>query len=349
MNWRVVCDRALRALACALVVIVGPARAEDPLCHDAQLLSGNLITDICWECMLPLRVAGLSVGGGSGDRPPGATNEVVCACENNLGVPVPGFVVSLWQPARVVETVRQSGCSPSLGGIRLPLSDRRRVGSHGGPSQADEEDAPGELAFMHVHYFSFPLLVLLEMFVEERCMGGSLPDFDLLFMTELDPTWNNSDLAFFTHAESAATANPAAVMACSTEALKMTGGTWPIEHMYWCLGAWGSLYPLSGHHKRLGGFGKTTAKLAAREIASMHRRGLEQKTFGEGALCQGTFAPMLPKSMYRISHYWPRPDANVAEKLGAPTERIGPSKNIPGVGEDAVMVVWKYNDCCVTF
>lgn len=105
-----------------------PAKAE-LTCPDAGLLSGKLLTDVCWSCIFPIRVAGLPLG--SGSVPSGASNKSFCLCEDNLGVPRPGIVTSMWEPARLIELVRTPGCSPSLGGIRLPLGDRRLQGGHG--------------------------------------------------------------------------------------------------------------------------------------------------------------------------------------------------------------------------
>ena len=116
-------QRAHILAAVLLLLCLRPATAADPGCPDAELFSGKLITDICWGCLFPIRVAGLSIGGG--DRPAAASNQVVCACNDGLGIPHPGLVVSLWEPARIVELTRAPACSPALGGIRLPLGSRR--------------------------------------------------------------------------------------------------------------------------------------------------------------------------------------------------------------------------------
>ena len=114
--------RRLRTLVVMLVLGASiPAKAE-LTCPDAGLLSGKLLTDVCWSCIFPIRVAGLPLG--SGNVPSGASNKSFCLCEDNLGVPRPGIVTSMWEPARLIELVRTPGCSPSLGGIRLPLGDR---------------------------------------------------------------------------------------------------------------------------------------------------------------------------------------------------------------------------------
>ncbi|MFP4280889.1 MAG: conjugal transfer protein TraU, partial [Halochromatium sp.] len=45
--------------------MVSPStQAADAACPDAELLSGKLITDICWSCLFPVRIAGMPIGGG---------------------------------------------------------------------------------------------------------------------------------------------------------------------------------------------------------------------------------------------------------------------------------------------
>ena len=50
-------------------------------------------------------------------------------CEDNLGLWKPGIVNSLWEPARLIEVVRKPGCSLALGGITLPIGDKRLWGT----------------------------------------------------------------------------------------------------------------------------------------------------------------------------------------------------------------------------
>jgi len=54
--------RAILVLALALVSV--PAQAADPGCPDAELFSGKLITDVCWDCLFPVRIVGIPIGGG---------------------------------------------------------------------------------------------------------------------------------------------------------------------------------------------------------------------------------------------------------------------------------------------
>jgi len=282
--------RLLRTLVVMFVLSASiPAKAE-LTCPDAGLLSGKLLTDVCWSCIFPIRVAGLPLG--SGSVPSGASNKSFCLCEDNLGVPRPGIVTSMWEPARLIELVRTPGCSPSLGGIRLPLGDRRLQGGHG-----EGEYDTGDLAFYHYHYYAFPLLVMLDLFMDGNCNADGYMDFDLMYLSELDPTWLNDELAFFTQPEAAAVANPLAISACTADAASSTLGN-PIDQLFWCAGSWGHLYPLSGHTLAFGSLAENTSHLAARAIAAQHRRGLARRTMGNSALCRPVIEPMLPKSQY---------------------------------------------------
>ena len=82
-------------------LLASSPQAEDAGCPDAKLLSGKLITDICWACLFPVRLFGLNIAGD--ERPSGASNNVFCACPDTLGRTAPRAAVGLWEPARIVE------------------------------------------------------------------------------------------------------------------------------------------------------------------------------------------------------------------------------------------------------
>ena len=315
--------------------------SDDLTCPDSGLLTGKLITDICWECIFPIRVAGLTLGR-RGSVPPDASDKKLCLCEDAAGTPKPGFVVSMWEPARIIELVRTPGCSPALGGIRLPM-DRRFLATTG---NADRDS--GDISMYHYHYYSFPLLIMMDLFVEDRCSADGYMDFDLLYLSELDPTWSNSELAFFTNPEVAAVANPIAQAACSADALAAAGG-YPLRGLFWCAGSWGSLYPLSGNQATVGDMVRDTSLLATRATAALHRRGLAWRTMGNDALCRGRLDPMFPKTQYRASMFWPVPETRSNHVIGQSTLIWGMGRQIPAIGEDAVILMWRWNDCCTDF
>jgi conjugal transfer pilus assembly protein TraU len=331
---------ALRALALVALLTGGAARA-DALCPDAGLLSGKLLTDVCWGCLFPIRIAGLAIG--TGAVPRGASEDVFCSCNDGLGVPHPGLVTGLWQPARVIELTHVPGCAPALGGMRLPFGSERLIGTTG-QSEQDSSD----VAFAHYHAYAFPLLALLDLFVEDRCTSDGYLDFDILYLSELDPTWSVSELAFFTHPETALLASPAALAACMADAVAATAGE-PIDPLFWCAGTWGGLYPLAGVDGAYGSRPRHTSLLAARAMAALHRRGLAWRTMGNDVLCGSRIEPFLPKRQYRLSMFYPSPEANSTHVIGESTFRWGEWRSRPGPGAHHLYLLWRWQDCCLTF
>ncbi|MFX4226352.1 MAG: TraU family protein [Porticoccaceae bacterium] len=332
----------------AVSVQGGKLRAQeavDALCPNAELLGPKLFTDICWGCIFPIRVAGFDIFPGEDAAPAKAAKESVCMCEDSLGIPTLGLGMGMWQPARLMELVRTPGCSMALGGFTLPITSQRFRGTDG----RDENDS-ADLVFYHVHNYAFPLLYMLELFLDSDCIGDGYLDFDLLDMSEVDPTWNNDELGFFQSPEAALLANPVALAACAADAATSSAG-YPLDEMFWCAGTWGNMYPLSGHTKAFGSLAQNTSMLATKKLAIDHRRGLNWRTMGEDAMCSGggVIDVMITKSQYKMSMFYPLAEANGSHQIGETTFRWGEHRKIPGVGEDTLYNVFRWNDCCMRF
>jgi len=312
----------------------------DPLCADAQLWSGKLITDICWDCLFPIRAAGAAIGGGN--VPTIASDEIFCFCNGPLGIPQVGMTVGMWNPARLIELVRNPWCSPALGGATISISQVRLVATTG---KADFDAS--EMSFFNYHYFAFPLTIMLDLFWDSHCNADGYRDFDLMYVSELDPTWNSDLLAFFTSPETALFANPVAIAACVGDAAAAATGN-PIDALFWCAGAWGHMYPLSGiSPTSYGTDPRITSLLATRATAALHRRGLAWKTAGNDALCGGVIYPFIPKSQYRMSMFYPVAETSSNHAIGETTFTWGAGRTYPGPGEDHVFLLFRWEDCCV--
>lgn len=286
---------------------------------------------------MPIRVAGIPMG--AGYSPDEAVNQPFCYCLDNLGVPKVGVGTSMWEPARLIEFQRVAGCSSVLGGVVLPFSRRTFQGTHG-----DGEKDGADPTFVHYHYYAFPILLMMELFVA-NCGNDHYVDLDIMYLSEIDPTWNNDELAFFTNPEAAAVANPAAVVACMADAVSATAGR-PIKQMFWCAGSWGAIYPLSGNMQGGHGIIQDTSLAKVKTLAALHRRGMALKTMGTEAMCGGTLHPTLPKTQYKFSLYSPIAETKKAHVLGESTLTWGHNKTIPGIGEDPIYTIWRWNDCC---
>ena len=337
-----------RPLAAALLAVPllaaggGTARAAVD-CPDAALLGPGLLNSICWDCIFPIHIGGGVFTMGSGDVPDRAADEPICVCDDNRGVPHVGMTWSMWEPARLVELVRAPGCSPVLAGAKIEATDALQRGSRGGMLYDK-----GDRAFYHYHLWAFPLLAMLELFTPAECQRDAGIDMDLLYFSELDPTWIYDELAFFANPESAAVANPAAQAACIADAVAATAGA-PLDALFWCAGSWGALYPLAGSHLTHTSMPRNTSLLATRALAAMHRRGLARRTMGSDALCKAQIEPFLPKSQYQLSQAYPWPEANGRHAVGESTFNWGEHRVLPAVGEDFVHLVWRWLDCCLTY
>lgn len=332
-------------------------------CDDAGLVDGSMFTDVPWSALYPIKLAGTQVSPSGTGAPDESVNDPLCACEDDLGIFVPGFTQGMYEPTHLIELVRKPDCMLSLGGADLNLTSGRAQGNIG-HSESAEGDSP---AFWHYHYFSYPLLMMLEMASPNRCGDGHM-SMDLLYLSELDPTWMDSELGFFANPEAAIFANPVAIAACIADTVAASTGK-PLDELFWCAGAWGGLYPLTGYIQNKSSVPSKTSLLATRSIAALHRRLLARKTVGKDAMCSAPLFPNIPKTQYKMSMMYPVPErggsrtvsqenqdgsttsqdynTDGAHEIGAPALMWGEWRNIPSK-EDSVYLLWRYNDCCNT-
>ncbi|MBW1952101.1 MAG: TraU family protein [Deltaproteobacteria bacterium] len=311
------------------------------VCPNAELWSGRLLTDICWDCIFPIIIGGVPIGNidDAPDERADPFPPFMCLCEGEFGVDI-GVPIGLWEPARLVELTRLPFCSPVLGGISLQLNSSRLLGG-----ASSREGDSGDKVFYNYHYFAFPLLIIMELLNIAECNADGFLDFDLMYLSELDPTWNDDELSLYTTPEVVLFANPFAQMACIADAVAGLAGE-TLSSMFWCAGNWGGLYPFTGNILQNASRPLATSLAAAKAIAALHRRGLAWKTMGDDALCGGYLFPTIPKEQYRMSMFFPVAETRDNHVIGETPFRWGEWRNIPGY-EDYVYIVWRWKDCCI--
>ncbi|MBF0609502.1 MAG: hypothetical protein G8345_00715 [Magnetococcales bacterium] len=330
-----------------LGILIGTAWADEGsgnaqiMCPNAEIFGQRMINGVCWSCMFPVRLFGTS--NGTGATPAGAAGGGVCTCQGAGGIPQFGITAGFWAPARMIEIVRQPYCSPVMGGIKFESGVR-----HWGGQRTTEYDI-SDSTFYNYHYWAFPLFVMLELLGEPNCNAGGYNSLDLMYLSELDPTWNESELAFLLSPESAVFANPLAQAACIADCATVSAGGLPLESQFWCAGCWGGMYPLTGTINWEASPVRDSSLLAARAVAALHRRGVAWKTYGSENLCGGNLYPMIPKQQYRMSMLFPFAEAtgNCCHFIGDSTFKWGEWRTMPGTGEDFVYLLWRYTDCCL--
>ncbi|MCP5152449.1 MAG: TraU family protein [Chromatiales bacterium] len=313
-----------------LLVVSGAARADAP-CHGRF---PNPFTDICWKCVFPISIGPLRVDFGmedAGDRVP-----LLCTCPG----PPPLFVrvglgVGLWEPARVAEVVRTPFCSPLLGGVRLASLDV--------PDGMARMTSEGRDAFYHVHWYAYPLLAWMNLLTDISCLTPE--SFDLLYMTELDPLWDDEELAFLLNPEAVLFANPPAQAACAADCAAASAG-FPLDSLFWCAGCQGSMYPMSGTAKPHEGVVDSSLLLVQRMAAKLHRQFIARDTSSREAMCMALPLPILRKSQYKTQMLFPTPFTERAHPLGRVTQPWSAGREFPARGEDAAYLVWRKRACC---
>ena len=320
-------------------------------CVSAGVFSTKLLTGICWDCVLPIIVGAVPIGGsGTSGVPDGAASSTLgsamCMCYDNNGVPSIGIRTSLWEPYRLVEFERQPGCSSVLNGVRFPFDRLNQVQDRSqftGMTQTHHTS----LSKKHYHYYSFPIMTMLDMWLPRNCNPGFYMDLDVMYMSEIDPTWNYDELAFFTHPEAALVASPFGVLACIPDAI-LSQVNKPVKELFWCAGSWGVVFPASGHTHYTRDMLQSTSLMAVRVLYALHRRAMEYRTMGRDAMCNGALSAYIPKTQYRLSMFHPVAETSSNHALGESVLLWGVGRVIPMTGEDPVMLIWRWVDCCNT-
>jgi conjugal transfer pilus assembly protein TraU len=320
-----------RIIVIAGGLLLGTETKAVGICPDASSMTAS---SICFSCLFPLRIAG--VASGAGPMPPNVTGESVCSCTDwEIGV-----TVGSWHPTRLIEIVTTPYCSPSMGGVELASSVGMLQGSVG-----KGENDNGDLAFFNLHDLPFPYRALIDPFGDTPCAGVNTGG--PIYFSELDPTWNNEELANIMTPEIALVSNPIAISSCATDAVAATAGE-PLDALFWCAGSWGNIYPFSGLMRSSSGADPTLTSLAAtKSRAAIHRRGFGLLTVGDEALCGGVPSPFMQKSQYRMSMVYPIPEVTGNHAIGASTATWGLGHSYPGPGDEHVYLLWEWEDCCL--
>ncbi len=268
----------LVVLLLGLCLAASAARAADSLTCTGRF--PNPITEICWSCILPISIGSTSIANIGGQEDIANPSSPVCSCGVN---PTVGLSIGFWEPARHVEAVRKPFCLASLGGIDLDPGIPAPAGARFTRAEGDGDGG----SFYQAHFYVNPVLYWLEVVTDFPCLERG--SFDLAYLTEVDPLWNDDELTLILNPEAVLFANPVAVAACAADCVAATAG-FGFAEMFWCAGCQGGIYPLDGHVPYHMGGVRTAALLAQRLTAKMHRELLAWGWHGKA----GPVRPVLP-------------------------------------------------------
>jgi conjugal transfer pilus assembly protein TraU len=306
----------------------------------------NPITDICWSCAFPISIAGrpiikmdqedvFAVGG-----KPSSPGGLLCFCSDPLRC---GIKTSFWEPARRMDVTRTPYCFVSLGGISI------NPGISAPHGEIRIEPDGRKSSMYQAHWYIDPIFYWLGIILDNPCMEKA--EFDLAYMTELDPTWQNDELSFLLNPDVALFSNPIAVAACAGDCIASTLG-FGIDALFWCAGCQGTIYPFTGRVASTASPIQASSLIVQRFAAKGHRMGLLSATSGRDALCGYQYMPIMDKGQYKYHMLYPIPQTKkiagrCCQPFGRTTVLWGAGRSIPYMGEDFSYMIFRKRDCCM--
>ncbi len=311
----------------------------------------NPISDICWSCLMPISVGDWKFGTGNGSSPKKRDTKnpksPICGCIKG-NIPLPGITVGFWEPARLVDITRTPFCMTNLGGVQMGPNQFRKTGGY---ERSYQKNHFSHSSFYHVHYYIYPLIYWLELITDFACLESNT--FDVAYMSELDPTWNDEKLQTLLNPESFLFGNPAAQAACALDCTAATVSL-PRDELFWCVGCYGNMYPFSGANADHVGGIQSSSLYTARILAKMHRIGLAEETSTSdasinGKICRKSKALKIKKSQYKLQMTNPKPSSGDMGcwPLGLTDTLYGSFKEYPYDGQDFGYLIWRKKNCCL--
>ena len=298
----------------------------------------NPITDICWSCLFPISIGGLKIWPSSR---PDTGNPALPVCLCGLR---PGIAMGFWEPVRLADVSMKPWCFVNLGGMKLDPGFDIGFKSMAGPSAVG--GATQYNSQWHVHWYAYPLIYWMEIVADFLCLeSGSI---DILYITEIDPLWQDSELTAIINPEAVLFANPLALAACAVDCVAATAKL-PTDELFWCAGCQGTMYPLNGNVSATIGHVQASRLALARFSYKLHRELVSWGTMGSKGLCGKYLMPVMRKQQYRFQATNPNPQTKgryACAPIGASTTFMSAGQVYPAIGEDMGYLVWRKRNCC---
>jgi len=292
------------------------------------------ITHLCYSCMLPLRIAGITILQGNMPDPMGSVGSPICICPAPPPIYIRiGIPVSFFEPSRMIDVVKDPYCMVGLGlNMNIPSL-------HKGSEASDLEDK--RHTFFQAHYLIYPVYSVLEIMTDFICLEHT--GVDVGYLTELDPLWQDDILTALIQPEALLFANPITNMACISDAIS-SQVYMPLDPLFWCKGSWGNAYPMTGNVNS-GDYVQASASVAGSLIYKLHRQLILWGSWGQAGLCGYYPAPIWRKSAYRLQLLAPVPHP-MGIVIGETGLKWDFAKNPPFKGDNFTYFLFKKRECC---
>ena len=354
----------------------------------------NPITDICWSCLFPMFIGPIpmvfNIGNQKGGTivdddkliPPamplvtsGKLPAGTCSCVEHTPILPIGLMMSYYEPSRFVDVTRTPFCMVGLGGIDMSAG---LAGLLPAPGYGDEKHGlETQSSFYQVHWFMDPVMAILGI-IDTGCSLGMSKSMDLMFMSEVDPTWNDDSLSIIFSPEVVLFSSLPAQLACGVDCIASSLPNIPLDNtllvpspyyirpttptnpasasnpsksLFWCGGCQGALYPLDGNNSDSAYPIQTSILSAEKATGLVHRMGLEDLTTGVVGMCNNLLPDMfMDKSEWKYSLGFPVPQTaytpSCCNSFGETDALWNSGASFPYTGEDFSYVMYHERDCC---
>jgi len=294
----------------------------------------NPLKDVCWKCLFPLSIGNSQVAGGALPDTANAASPIG-TCATTIGTRV-GLNIGYWEPVALADVTDTPYCLVNLGGHRLNLGLKSARGGRHTVGQGETT------AFFNVHWYKYPLMVWLNIITSTGCRQGG--DFDVAYLTELDPQWRDSEMNFVLNPEAALFGNPVAASACAADSLASSIQNKPIDSLFWCAGAQGSHYPLTGFVSAPLTPVQTALLLTERMNFKLHRLMMIADSDAKSP-CAERHLSLTPKSRYRYEMVNQVPDGKHCYPTGHTTLDWEGGKIKPHTPDQYGFLIWRKRNC----
>ncbi len=297
----------------------------------------NPITDIDWEAIFPITIGHNEVVAGELPDTPNPESPVCLCPSDKVGMQV-GLSLGFWEPFALADVTPNPWCMVNMG-------FEMNVTSVGHGSASPPADDAGRGSFYEVHWYKYPVIYWLQVITSMACM--EMGEMDVAYLSELDPAWNDDELAFVINPESILFANPIALASCAADATASLINK-PINALFWCMGTQGDVYPMDGNIA----FQKSPLQAALLAMERMdyklHREGLILDSVGKDApaLCYQYPSVFLPKTRYRYQLVNVVPDADQAFAFGHDVMSWEAGHMPPQAGDNYGFLIFRKRNCC---
>jgi len=290
----------------------------------------NPLKDVCWRCLFPLSIGHARVVGGMLPDTDNAASPVGI-CPGRVGLNI-GY----WEPVALADVTDTPYCLVNLGGHRLNLGLKS---SRGGRHLVGQGQTS---AFFHVHWYKYPLMVWLNIITSSGCRQGG--DFDVAYLTELDPQWRDSEMSFVLNPEAALFGNPVTASSCAADSLASSIQNTPLDKLFWCAGSQGSIYPLTGHVNAPLSPVQTALLLTERMNYKLHRLWMIADSSATDS-CNEHHSAVVPKSRYRYEMVNQVADGTHCYPSGHTTLDWEAGKIKPHTPDQYGFLIWRKRNC----